>query len=53
MRIRGEYMYVTEPDDQGKGSFGLMVSGVYRFHLDDENIEVTNTLDDEHLITTF
>src|SRR5690606_35330852 len=28
-------------------------SGVYRFHLDDENIEVTNTLDDEHLLTTF
>lgn len=54
VRIRGEYMYVTQSlMTKVKDPSGLMVSGVYRFHLDDENIEVTNTLDDEHLITTF
>ena len=30
-----------------------MVSCVYRFGLDEENIEITNTLADKHIITTF
>jgi sugar lactone lactonase YvrE len=36
-----------------KHETGLMVSSVYRFRLDDENVLVNNTLDDENIITTF
>lgn len=54
IRILGEYMYVTQSmlskvDDPS----GLLVSCVYRFHLDDKNIKVTNTLDDPNILTTF
>ena len=50
----GEHLYLTvsllpkiERED------GLLVSGVYRFHLDDEGILLSNTLDDENLLATF
>lgn len=32
---------------------GLLVSGVYRFRWDDEQVAVTNTLDDRNLLVTF
>ncbi len=32
---------------------GLLVSGVYRFRLDEEQVAVTNTLDDRNLLVTF
>lgn len=54
MRIRDGYLYVTQStmglvqDPSGKP-----VSCVYRFRLDDENIEVTNTLADPNILTTF
>jgi len=54
IRIKGDYMYVTNSlMTKVKHESGLMVSSVYRFHLDDENIAVNNTLDDENLIATF
>jgi sugar lactone lactonase YvrE len=54
VRIRGNYMYVTQSymhpvnDPSGK-----LVSCVYRFSLDDENIEITNTLADKNILATF
>jgi len=54
IRIKGDYMYVTNSlMTKVKHESGLMVSSVYRFHLDDENITLNNTLDDENLIATF
>ena len=32
---------------------GKLVSCVYRFKLDDENIDITNTLADKNILTTF
>jgi sugar lactone lactonase YvrE len=54
IRVWGDYMYVTQSmlskvDDPS----GLLVSCVYKFRLDDENIQVTNTLADENILTTF
>lgn len=54
MRIRNGYVYVTqsmlsrETDPSGK-----LLSCVYRFGLDDENISITNTLKDKNILTTF
>jgi len=54
VRVRGDHIYVTQSllsrikDDSGK-----LVSGVYRFRLDDRNVKVTNTADDPQLIATF
>jgi len=54
VRIRGEYMYVTQSVmSKVNDPSGLMMSCVYRFRLDDENIEVTNTLEDPNIFTTF
>lgn len=54
VRIRGNYMYVTQSMlSKVKDPSGLLVSCVYRFALDDENIKVTNTLEDKNIITTF
>lgn len=54
IRIRGEYMYVTQSYlSKVKIPSGKMVSCVYRFRLDDENIQITNTLDDPNILTTF
>lgn len=54
IRIRGNYMYVTQSMlSKVKDPSGLLVSCVYKFALDDENIEVTNTLEDKNILTTF
>lgn len=54
IRIRDGYMYVTQsymhPE---KREDGKLVSGVYRFALDEEEVEVTNTLDDPNLFASF
>ena len=53
-RIRNGRLYVTMSlMPKVKDPSGLLVSGVYSFLLDDENITVTNTLDDKNLVTTF
>jgi sugar lactone lactonase YvrE len=54
IRVRGQYMYLTQSClSRVKGPSGRLVSAVYRFHLDDEEIEVTNTLEDKNILTTF
>ncbi|MFF2483934.1 SMP-30/gluconolactonase/LRE family protein [Paenibacillus sp. NPDC058071] len=54
IRIRDGYMYATQSTlENVKDPSGLLVSCVYKFALDDENIEVTNTLEDANIWTTF
>lgn len=54
MRIRDGYVYVTQSTlNKVKDPSGKLVSCVYRFALDDENIEITNTLADKNILTTF
>lgn len=54
IRIRGEYMYVTQSTmEMVQTKSGKLLSCVYRFRLDDENIHITNTLDDENIFTTY
>lgn len=54
IRIRGGFMYVTQSMlSKVKDPSGLLVSCVYKFALDDENIKITNTLEDKHILTTF
>ncbi|MCL1920924.1 MAG: phage head-tail adapter protein [Kiritimatiellaeota bacterium] len=54
VRVRGFHIYVTQSLLSGvKDPSGKLVSGVYRFRLDDRNVKVTNTLDDPNLIATF
>jgi hypothetical protein len=54
IRIHRNHAYLTHSLlSKVKDPSGLMVSCVYRFGLDDENIEITNTLEDKNIITTF
>jgi sugar lactone lactonase YvrE len=54
MRIKDGFVYVTQSTlELVKHPSGKLVSCVYRFALDDENIEVTNTLEDKNILTTF
>ncbi len=54
LRVRDGYLYVTQSSFvRVQHPSGKLVSGVYRFALDDENIAVANTLDDPNLLTTF
>jgi len=54
IRIRDGYMYVTQSSlVKVEHESGKLVSCVYRFSLDDEDIEVTNTLADKNIIATF
>ena len=54
MRIRDGYVYVTQSSlSKVEDPSGKLVSCVYRFRLDDENIEITNTLEDKNILTTF
>lgn len=51
IRIRNGYAYVTQSHlHKVKDPTGLLRSCVYRFPLDGENIQVHNTLEDEHII---
>lgn len=54
IRIRGNYMYVTQSYlHPVKREDGKLLSCVYRFGLEEENIEITNTLADSHIFATF
>ena len=54
MRIRDGYIYVTQSSlELVSHPSGKLVSCVYRFRLDDENINITNTLKDKNILTTF
>lgn len=54
IRIKGSYVYVTQSTmASAKTKSGNLVSGVYRFHLDDENIHINNTLEDPNLFISF
>ncbi len=54
LRIKGDYVYVTQSTmELQKTESGKLMSCVYCFHLDDENIHCTNTLADENIICTF
>jgi len=54
IRIRDGYLYVTQSSlELVQHPSGKPVSCVYRFRLDDENIDVTNTLADPNILTTF
>ena len=54
MRIRDGYIYVTQSMlSKVKDPSGLLVSCVYRFALEDKDIDVKNTLEDRNIIATF
>ena len=54
MRIRDGYIYVTQSTmELVKHPSGKLVSCVYRFRLDDEDIDITNILEDKNILTTF
>ncbi len=54
MRINRNHLYVTHSMlSRVKDPSGLLVSCVYRFGLDDENVAITNTLEDPNIFTTF
>lgn len=54
IRIQGEHMYVTQSTlVKVKTESGKLMSCVYRFHLDDHDIHVTNTLEDKNILATF
>ena len=54
IRIKGEYIYVTQSLlTKVKTESGNLLSCVYRFHLDDENVQVTNTLADKTIFATW
>ena len=54
IRIKDDYMYVTQSLlSKVKTESGNLLSCVYRFHLDDENLHITNTLDDKTIFATW
>ena len=54
IRICGDYVYVTQSMlTKVKTESGNLLSCVYRFHLNDEYVQVTNTLDDPHILLTY
>ncbi|MGA2764165.1 MAG: SMP-30/gluconolactonase/LRE family protein [Spirochaetia bacterium] len=54
IRINRNHLYVTHSMlSRVKDPSGLLVSCVYRFRLDEENISITNTLEDPNIFTTF
>jgi hypothetical protein len=54
IRVHRSHMYLTHSMlTRVKDPTGLVMSNVYRFGLDEENIQITNTLADRHILTTF
>ena len=54
MRINRDHVYVTHSMlSRVKDPSGLLVSCVYRFGLDEENIRITNTREDTSILATF
>jgi len=53
IRIRNGKLYVTQSSLTNiQASSGLLASGVYCFDMNDRNVRVTNTFEDENLLTT-
>ena len=53
LRVRDGQVYVTQSMlSKVKDPSGDLVSCVYRFGIDEENIHITNTLEDKHILTT-
>lgn len=54
VRVRNGYMYLTQSClSKVKDASGKLVSCVYRFPLDGREIDITNTLEDAYILTTF
>ena len=54
IRVNRNHIYVTHSMlSRVKDPSGLLMSCVYRFGLEDENIAITNTLEDRNIFTTF
>ena len=54
IRIKGEYMYVTQSTmTKVKTDSGNALSCVYRFHLNDHDIDVTHTLEDSNIFLSY
>ena len=54
IRVNGDYVYVTQSMlSKEKTESGNLLSCVYRFKLDDENIQITNTLADPNILVTY
>lgn len=54
IRIKGEYMYVTQSTmEKVKTESGNALSCIYRFHLDDHDIDITNTLEDRNIFLSY
>jgi len=54
IKIRGNSMYVTQSClSKVEDPSGKLVSCVYRFGLEDKDIEICNTLEDANILTTF
>lgn len=54
VRVLGDYVYITVSMlPKVKRPDGLLTSAVYRFRLDDANIELKNTLEDPNLLVSF
>ena len=54
IKIFGEYLYVTQSMlSRVKDPSGKLVSCVYRFHLDDHDIDIRNTMEDPNLFAPF
>jgi Gluconolactonase len=53
IRVHGGKLYVTQSIlSDIEDPSGLLVSGVYRFDMNDKDIQVSNTLEDKNLIAT-
>ena len=54
IRIKGNYMYLTQSYlHRQKTESGKLMSCVYRFRLEDENLQMKNTLEDPQIFATF
>jgi sugar lactone lactonase YvrE len=54
IKIRGGYAYVTQSSlSNVKDPSGLLVSCLYRFPIDAEGLQVSNTLEDKNILATF
>jgi sugar lactone lactonase YvrE len=54
LRVKDGYVYVTQSmHTKVKDPSGKILSSVYKFSVDDENINITNTLEDKNILTTF
>jgi sugar lactone lactonase YvrE len=54
LRVKDGYVYVTQSLlSKVKDPSGKLVSCVYKFSVNDENIDITNTLEDKNILTTF